>query len=269
MPAFRHLEAGPSYLGVPGYGLGSGPVCFGDRFGSDFEFGLLPNPLTDLKSRPCIDFWITFCTCFQIAFCTGLYFDYRPTAFPSICCQVYPGCSAGLWQSPQPSGMQHIEPPHKIVEGLISFCFQECLWPQQRMSTFAAYPEGRRGSLRLPFSFSLLCKRGTLVLYSEDTHYGTRPSILFGMCGTLPGARWIDLPQNWVLLHCLGSPGGTFVVSFCPHDTVCKNISWRITAQCGDPMFHQGYSSKKRSAFTISSAFLKEIPSCSALWWAS
>ena len=132
-------------------------------------------------------------------------------AFPSICCQVYPSHSAGLQQSPPPSSGQHIEPPHKIVEGLIPFHFQGCLWLQQRMSTFIAYPKGRKGSLVLPSSFSLLHKRGTPVLYSEDTHYGTRPSILFRMCGNPPGARQIDLPQNGVLLHFLGGPSDTFI----------------------------------------------------------
>ena len=62
----------------------------------------------------------------------------------------------------------HRAMPHKFV-GLIPFCFQERLQPQQGMSAFAAYPEGRRGSPGLPFSFLLLHKRGTLVLYLRGT----------------------------------------------------------------------------------------------------
>ena len=108
-------------------------------------------------------------------FYASFHSDYGPAAFPSTHCQVYPGHFAGLQQSPQPSSGQPIEPPHMFVEGLTSFCFQERLWPQQGMSAFTAYPEGRRGSPGLPFSFSLLHKRGTLVLYLGDAHCGTHP----------------------------------------------------------------------------------------------
>ena len=106
---------------------------------------------------------------------------------------------------------QFVEPPHKFV-GPIPFRFQECLWPQRGMSTFAVYPEGRRGSPGLPFSLLLLHKRGTLVLYLRGTHYCTHLSFLFGRCGTSPGARQIDLPQNWVPSCCLGSPSGTYIL---------------------------------------------------------
>ena len=145
-------------------------------------------------------------------FYTGFHSDYGPMAFPSTHCQVYPSHFAGLQWSPQPSDGQPIELPHMFAEELTPFHFQEHLWPWWGMSAFAAYPEGRRGSPGLPFSFSLLHKRGTPLLYLGDTHCGTCPSVLFEMCGTLSDARWIDPPQNWVLLCCLGSPGGTYIL---------------------------------------------------------
>ena len=111
----------------------------------------------------------------------------------------------------QLSGGQFVEPPHKFA-GPIPFHFQEHLQPQQGMSTFAAYPEGRRGSPGLPFSFLLLHKRGILVLYLRGTCYGTHLSFLFGRCGTPPGARQIDPPRNWVPSCCLGSPSSTYVL---------------------------------------------------------
>ena len=126
--------------------------------------------------------------------------------FLSTHCQVYQGCFVRLQWSPQPSGGPPIGPPHILAEELILFCFQECLCPQQRMSTFAAYPEVKRGSPGLPFSFSLLHKRGTLVLCLGDTHCGTHPSVPFGTCDTLSDARQIDPLLNWVLLCCLGGP---------------------------------------------------------------
>ena len=153
-----------------------------------------------------------FYTGLLIMFHTGFHSDYGPMAFPLTCCQVYPSHFAGLQQSPQPSYGQPVELPHMFAEELTPFHFQEHLRPQWGMSAFAAYPKGRRGFLGLPFFFSLLHKRGTLVLYLGDTHYGTHPSVLFRMCGTLSDARQIDLPQNWVLLCCLGSPSGTYIL---------------------------------------------------------
>ena len=141
----------------------------------------------------------------------GFHFGYAPMAFPSTHYRAYLSHFAELWQSLQLSGGQFIELPHKFV-GPIPFCFQEHLRPQQGMSTFTAYPEGRRGSPGLPFSLLLLHKRGTLVLYLRGTHYGTHLSFLFGRCGTPPGARQIDLPQNWVPSCCLGSPGSTYIL---------------------------------------------------------
>ena len=121
------------------------------------------------------------------------------------------------------------------------------------MSTFAAYPEGRRGSPGLPFSFLLLHKRGTLVLYLRGTHYGTHLSFLFGMCGTLLGARQIDPPWNWVPHAAWVAPvAHMFHLFFLPCDAACKNISCRITDQCRDPRFQRGYSSKKKIHFYYS-----------------
>ena len=49
------------------------------------------------------------------------------------------------------------------------------------------------------------------MLYSRDKHYGTHPSVPFGMCGTLSGVGQIDL-QNWVPLHSLGGLGSTYIL---------------------------------------------------------
>ena len=98
------------------------------------------------------------------------------------------------------------------VEEPNPFHFQEHLQYQLRMSAFADFPGVRRGSSGLLFSFSPLHRRGTLVLCLRDKHYDTHPSVLFGMCSILPGARQIDPPQNWVLSHGLGSPSGTYVL---------------------------------------------------------
>ena len=70
--------------------------------------------------------------------------------------------------------------PHTLAEGLNPFHSQRHLWHQWRMSAFAAFPEVKRGSPGLLFSFSLPHRRGTLVLYSRDKHYGTHPSVPFG-----------------------------------------------------------------------------------------
>ena len=147
---------------------------------------------------------------FPTTFYAGFHFGYAPVAFPSTHYRAYLSRFAELQQSLQLFGGQFIELTHKFA-GPILFCFQEHLWPQRRMSTFAAYPEGRRGSPGLPFSLLLLHKRGTLVLYLRGTCYGTHLSFLFGRCGTPPGARQIDPPQNWVPSCCLGSPSGTYV----------------------------------------------------------
>ena len=177
-------------------------------------------PMWTSGSKPCVDFqiafyagfWTVFYTSFLIVFYAGFHSDYGPVVFLSTPCQVYPGHFVGLWQSPQPSGRPPVGPPHMLVEELILFRFQEHLHPQQRMSAFAAYPEVKRGSPVLPFSFSLLHRRGTLVLCLGDTCCGTHPSVLFWTCGTLSDARQIDLLLNWVLLHCLGSPSGTYIL---------------------------------------------------------
>ena len=142
-------------------------------------------------------FFVGFLTMFY----TDFHSDYAPVAFPSTYYRAYPGHFAGLQWSPNLSGGQLIELPHKFVEP-IPFCFQKCLRPQWGMSTFKAYPEGRRGSPGLPFSFLLLHKRGTLVFDLRGTHYGICSLFLSGMCGTLPDARQIDPPQNWVPLCC-------------------------------------------------------------------
>ena len=170
------------------------------------------NSVSTSRSHSMPGLWTMFYASFLIMFYASFHSDYGPAVFLSTHCQVYPGCFVGLQRSPWPSGGPPIGPPHMLVEELILFCFQEHLHPQQRMSAFAAYPKVRRGSPGLPFSFSLLHKRGTLVLCLGDTHCGTHPSVLFGMCGTLSDARQIDLLLNWVLLCCLGSPGGTYIL---------------------------------------------------------
>ena len=116
----------------------------------------------------------------------------------------------------QLSGGQFIEPPHKFVGPIPLLLSRVSPLPQRGMSTFAAYPEGRRGSPGLPFSFLLLHKRGTLVVYLRGTHYGTHLSFLFRRCGTPPGARQIDPPQNWIPSCCLGGPSGTYVPPLSP-----------------------------------------------------
>ena len=156
--------------------------------------------------------WTMFYASFLIMFYASFHSGYGPTVFLSTHCRVYPGHFAGPWWSPRPSGRQPIGLPHMLVEELIPFHFQEHLQPQQRMSAFAAYPKVKTGSPGLPFSFSLLHKRGILVLCLGDTHCGTHSSILFGTCGTLSDARQIDLLLNWVLLHCLGGPSGTYIL---------------------------------------------------------
>ena len=98
-----------------------------------------------------------------------------------------------------------------ISGGTKSISFPGASSASAENSTFAAFPEVKRGSPGLLFSFSLPHRRGTLVLCSRDKHYGTHPSVLFGMCGTLSGAGQIDPLQNWVPLHGLGSPGGTYI----------------------------------------------------------
>ena len=175
------------------------------------EFSILPGPQTHPKSIPGVDsrfelcvnsqimfyggLWTMFYANFRIVFCTIFYFDYGPAAFLSTH-QVCPDHSAGLWQFPRPSGGQPTGPPHTLAEELNPFCSQGHLRHQQRMSAFAAFPEVKRGSPGLLFSFSLLLRRGTLVLCLRDKHYGTCPSVLFGMSGTLSGARWIHPPQK-------------------------------------------------------------------------
>ena len=161
---------------------------------------------------PYVGFMIVFFVGFLTTFYASFHFGYVPMTFPSTHYQAYLSHFAELQWSLQLFGWQFIEPPHKFV-GPIPFHFQERLQPQQRMSAFAAYPEGRRGSPVLPFSLLLLHKRGTLVLYLRGTCYGTHLSFLFRRCGTPPGARQIDLPWNWVPSCCLGSPGGTYVLS--------------------------------------------------------
>ena len=159
---------------------------------------------------PYVSFMTMFFVSFLTAFYTGFHSGYVPEAFPSTHYQAYLSHFAELRWSLQLSGRQLAEPPHKFV-GPTPFCFQEHLH-QWRMSAFTAFPEGRRGSPGLPFSFLLLHKRGTLVLYLRGTHYGTHLLFLFKMCGTPLGARWSDLPQNWVPSCCLGSPGSTYVL---------------------------------------------------------
>ena len=215
-------------MGVPGYGPGNGPVQFGDQLNGDFGFGLLPSlqtdpeniPNVDFQSELCVDFqiatyadlWTAFYTGFLIMFYADFYSDYGPAVFLSPRCPANLGHFAGLWQSPQLSSGQSIGLPHTLTEESIPLRFHKCLRPQQRMSTFTAYLEVKRGSPGLPFSFLLLHKWGTLVLCLGDAHCGTHPSVLFRMCDTLSDARWIDLLLNWVLLRCLGGPGGTYVL---------------------------------------------------------
>ena len=199
------------------------PVCLGDQLDDNFEFVLL----LDLECGPDVSFWIGLCigplmvpyvgfmTVFFVSFPTTFYasfhFDYAPVTFPSTHYRAYLSCFAELWQSLQHFGRQFVELPHKFA-GLIPFRFQEHLQPQQRMSAFAAYPEGRRGSPGLPFSLLLLHKRRTLVLYLRGTCYGTHLLFLFGRCGTPPGAWGIDPPQNWVPSCCLLGPSSTYVL---------------------------------------------------------
>ena len=159
---------------------------------------------------PYIGFVTVFFVGFPTAFYAGFHFGYVPVTFPSTHFRAYLSHFAELRQSLQLFGRQFVEPPHKFA-GLIPFHFQECLRPQQRISAFTAYPGGRRGSPGLPFSLLLLHKRGTLVLYLRGTCYGTHLSFLFGRCGTPPGARQIDPPQNWAPLCCLGGPGSTYI----------------------------------------------------------
>ena len=188
---------------------------------------------------------------------------------PLNSCQVYRSHFAGLRQSPWPSGRQPVGPPHMLAGEPIPFHFQEHLRPQQRMSAFAAYPKVKRGSPGLPFSFSLPHKRGTLVLCLGDTCCDIHPSVLFGMWYPIRcNADWSTSEFGSLML--LWWPWQHIrSASFCPRDATCKNISCKITDRCGDPMFHQGYSSKKRSVSTTHSASLKESPSCSTIWWAS
>ena len=50
------------------------------------------------------------------------------------------------------------------------------------------------------------------MLYSKGKHYGTHPSVPFGMCGTLLSVEQIDPLQNWVPSHGFGSLGGTCIL---------------------------------------------------------
>ena len=162
-------------------------MCLGDQVGDDFEFVLL----LDLECRPDVSFQIGLCvgpqimpyigfmTVFFVSFPAMFYASfhsgYAPVAFPSTHYLAYLSHFAELRWFLHVSGRQFVELPYKFV-GPTPFCFQEHLH-QWRMSAFAAFPEGRRGSPGLPLSFLFLHKRGTLVLFLRDTHYGI-PSVI-------------------------------------------------------------------------------------------
>ena len=57
--------------------------------------------------------------------------------------------------------------------------------------------------------------------------------------------------------------------SFCPRASACRNISCKMTDQCGVPRLHWEYSSRKSSDSTTLSASLKESPFSSARQQAS
>ena len=47
------------------------------------------------------------------------------------------------------------------------------------------------------------------MLYLKGKHYGTHPSVPFGMCGTLLGVEQIGPHQNWVPSHGFDGLSGT------------------------------------------------------------
>ena len=53
-------------------------------------------------------------------------------------------------------------------------------------------------------------------------------------------------------------------ISFCPNCVVCRNILWGLNRQWGSPAFHQGYSSRNKSASRWHSASLTDNPSLCA-----